>query len=172
MLAAARLSPAHRLIVAGPGYPDGTTWPANVGRIENVPASDHRAFYTSQRFTLNLTRADMIRAGYSPSVRLFEAAACAVPIVSDAWPGLDTFFRPGIDILISDSARQTLRLLTEIPERQRIEIGTRGNRRVLAEHTAEHRAVQLEGYLDESRRSNRTAAAARPLANSAPAAST
>jgi spore maturation protein CgeB len=60
------------------------------------------AFYGAQRFTLNLTRDDMKRAGYAPSVRLFEAAACGVPIISDTWPGLETFFRPGEEILVSD----------------------------------------------------------------------
>jgi spore maturation protein CgeB len=130
----------------------------------------HRRFYTSQRFTLNLTRADMIRAGYSPSVRLFEAAACAVPIISDWWRGLDTIFRPGSEILISDSAEQTRRLLTEIPEPQRIAIGQRARRRVLAEHTAEHRAVQLEEYLGEIR-DTRPRSSGVPIAAPAPAAS-
>jgi spore maturation protein CgeB len=140
----------ERFVVAGPGYRvDG--WPANVAYLPHVPATDHRAFYTSQRFTLNLTRADMIRAGYSPSVRLFEAAACGVPIVSDSWHGLETLFRPGSEILISESAEQTLRLLREIPERERLAIARRARRRVLAEHTAAHRAAQLEKYLDEAR---------------------
>jgi spore maturation protein CgeB len=149
LLAAARQS-TLRFVVAGPGYSvDG--WPSNVDYVPHVPARDHRAFYTSQRFTLNLTRADMIRAGHSPSVRLFEAAACGVPIISDAWRGLETLFRPGSEILISESAEQTLRLLTELSERQRQAIGRRTRARVLAEHTAEHRAVQLEEYVDEVR---------------------
>jgi spore maturation protein CgeB len=151
MLSAARNTDRQRFVVAGPGYPSDTQWPANVERLENVPARDHRAFYTAQRFTLNLTRADMIRAGYSPSVRLFEAAACGVPIISDCWKGLDTLFQPDKEILISESARDTMRFLRELPERERRAIGRRARRRVLAEHTAEHRAVQLEGYLAEAR---------------------
>jgi spore maturation protein CgeB len=94
----------------------------------------------------------MIRAGYSPSVRLFEAAACGVPIVSDCWPGLETFFRPGRDILLSASADDTLRLLNETTDRERATIARRARRRVLAEHTAAHRAAQLEEYLAEVRR--------------------
>jgi spore maturation protein CgeB len=149
LLGAARSS-AHRFIVAGPGYPADMAWPENVDRVDNVPAAEHRTFYTSQRFTLNLTRADMIRAGYSPSVRLFEAAACGVPIISDYWIGLETIFQRDSEILISDSSQQTLDWL-RMPDRQRAAIGRRARRRVLAEHTAEHRAAQLEGYLDESR---------------------
>jgi spore maturation protein CgeB len=149
LLSAARNVPSLRFVVAGPSYPPETRWPANVERIDNVPAHEHRAFYTAQRYTLNLTRADMIRAGYSPSVRLFEAAACGVPIISDYWKGIATLFRPGSEILISMSARETTRYLLEVPERERLAIGRRARRRVLAEHTAEHRAVQLEQYLAE-----------------------
>jgi spore maturation protein CgeB len=146
---AARLLPERRFVVAGPGYPpDG--WPANVARLDHVAASDHRAFYTSQRFTLNLTRADMIRAGYSPSVRLFEAAACGVPIISDYWNGLETILRPGSEIVISRSPAETAHALSSMPDRERRAIARRARRRVLAHHTAEHRAVQLERYLAEA----------------------
>ena len=146
---AARLLPERRFVVAGPGYPpDG--WPANVARLDHVAASDHRAFYTSQRFTLNLTRADMIRAGYSPSVRLFEAAACGVPIISDYWNGLETILRPGSEIVISRSPAETAHALSSMPDRERCAIARRARRRVLAHHTAEHRAVQLERYLAEA----------------------
>jgi spore maturation protein CgeB len=157
MFDAARQS-AFRFVVAGPGY-QTAAWPAAVRRVPHVAAVDHRAFYTAQRFTLNLTRADMIRAGHSPSVRLFEAAACGVPIISDAWRGLDAFFTPGAEILISNSARLTLRLLSEVSEAQRLAVGQRARRRVVAEHTAAHRAVQLEEYLDEVKRPSRTVVA-------------
>jgi spore maturation protein CgeB len=149
MLSAARVLPDRNFVVAGPGYPADTQWPATVARIDNVPASEHRRFYTSQRFTLNLTRADMIRAGYSPSVRLFEAAACGVPIISDYWQGIETIFTPDTEILIAESGRDTLRSLCETPERTRLAIARRARRRVLAEHTAEHRAIELEQHIEE-----------------------
>jgi spore maturation protein CgeB len=123
------------------------------------------------RFALNLTRADMIRAGYSPSVRLFEAAACGVPIISDSWRGLDTIFRPGLEILISGSAAQTSRFLSDVTERERQAIGRRARQRVLSEHTAEHRAVQLEEYVDEARGIGRRERPLRVTAEPAPAAS-
>ena len=86
----ARRWPEGRFAVAGPLYPADLQWPANVDRIEHVGPDRHPWFYGRQRFTLNVTRADMVRLGYSPSVRLFEAAACGVPIISDWWPGLST----------------------------------------------------------------------------------
>ena len=91
--------------MAGPMYPAELEWPGNVERIENVPPRDHPSFYAAQRFTLNVTRADMVRAGWSPSVRLFEAAACGVPVMSDWWEGLDAFFEPGREILIARQRR-------------------------------------------------------------------
>jgi len=156
LIGAARQAPERRFVVAGPGYPEND-WGPNVERVPHVPASEHRAFYTAQRFTLNLTRADMVSAGYSPSVRLFEAAACGVPIISDYWRGLETLFTPDSEILLSESADDTLRHLA-MPERERAAIGRRARRRVLAEHTAEHRAVQLEGYLDLARTRRRAPA--------------
>jgi spore maturation protein CgeB len=169
LIGAARGS-THRFLVAGPGY-RADQWPQNVSHVEHVPASDHRAFYNSLRFALNLTRADMIRAGYSPSVRLFEAAACGVPIISDSWRGLDTIFRPGLEILISGSAAQTSRFLSDVTERERQAIGRRARQRVLSEHTAEHRAVQLEEYVDEARGIRRRQRPLRVTAEPAPAAS-
>lgn len=149
LLEPARRWPEGRFIVAGPQYPDWLLWPENVRRIEHLPPSGHRAFYNSQRFTLNVTRADMVRHGYSPSVRLFEAAACATPILSDAWPGLDEFFAIGKEILLPESPESALRCLRGMPEEERRALGQRARCRVLAEHTAMHRAEQLERYLNE-----------------------
>jgi spore maturation protein CgeB len=145
----ARQAGKLKTVVAGPMYPDEISWPTNVERIEHLAPAAHRHFYNSQRFTLNLTRADMRAAGYSPSVRLFEAAACATPIISDYWPGLETFFEPNRDILTATSADEVLRYLSEISETDRRAIGERARKRVLAEHTAERRAIELEEYVAE-----------------------
>ncbi|UFS72148.1 glycosyltransferase [Geomonas sp. RF6] len=136
-----------RFVVAGPQYPHEIRWPVNTERIEHLPPQDHRDFYCSQRFTLNITRRDMLAAGYSPSVRLFEAAACGVPVISDQWPGIDEFFEPGAEILTAGSPGEVLSYLRELPEEQRLEIGEGARRKVLSSHTATHRAKELEGYL-------------------------
>jgi spore maturation protein CgeB len=146
LIETARTWPEGRFVVAGPQYPDHVRWPRNVRRIDHLPPRRHRGFYNAQRFTLNLTRADMVAAGYSPSVRLFEAAACGTPIISDYWNGLETLFRPGREILIARSSAEVLEQLRETPEPERRLLGERGRRRVLAEHTAAHRAAELEGY--------------------------
>jgi spore maturation protein CgeB len=143
---AARSWPEGRFVVAGPQYPKSIQWPKNVQRIQHLPPERHRRFYNAQHFTLNLTRADMIAAGYSPSVRLFEAAACGIPIITDRWAGIETLFEPGREILIADTWRQVVTWLRTVPEAEREALGTRARRRVLAEHTAAHRAAELEGY--------------------------
>jgi spore maturation protein CgeB len=149
MLDAARQWPQGRFSVVGPMYPEDIRWPANVDREIHLSPREHAAFYGAQRFTLNITRVEMKKAGFSPSVRLFEAGACAVPVISDWWEGLDSLFEIGTEVMISEGAEDTLRFLRNTPEAQRLAIGNAARRRVLAEHTPEHRAIQLENYLRE-----------------------
>jgi spore maturation protein CgeB len=149
------LEPARRLreskfVVAGPQYPESIEWPRNVKRIQHLPPAEHRRFYNSQRFALNVTRAEMIRAGWSPSVRLFEAAACGVPIISDEWPGLDELFAIDEEILIARTTRDVLACLRDLDEEERRAIGLRARVRVLRDHTAAHRARELESYVAEA----------------------
>jgi spore maturation protein CgeB len=136
--------PEGRFVVAGPQYPESLVWPCNVRRIEHLPPDDHRQFYNSQRFTLNITRAPMVTAGYSPSVRLFEAAGCGVPVITDRWAGLDAFFTPDEEIFVCHSADEALQRLMHLPDATRCEIGERARQRVLSAHTASHRAAALE----------------------------
>jgi spore maturation protein CgeB len=149
ILAPARQLPQGPFTVAGPMYPDSIVWPANVEREIHLSPGEHAGFYSSQRFSLNITRAEMKRAGFSPSVRLFEAGACAVPVISDWWKGLDQLFSIGDEVLISEGAEDTLRYLRDISDGRRLAIGQAARERILAEHTPEHRAMQLEGYLKE-----------------------
>jgi spore maturation protein CgeB len=161
LIAAARRWPQGRFVVAGPQYPESISWPANVRRRDHVAASEHRTFYGQMRFTLNVTRRQMVNAGFSPSVRLFEAAACGVPIVSDRWAGLESLFEPGREILIPGSAAAVVEVVRDMPEEERRAVAERARARVLSEHTAEHRARQLEEYVHQ------VAAASKPAARTA-----
>ncbi|EWY38108.1 glycosyltransferase [Skermanella stibiiresistens SB22] len=140
-----------RFVVAGPRYPDTIEWPPNVERIEHLPPDLHRGFYNAQRFTLNVTRADMIAAGWAPSVRLFEAAACGTPIISDWWPGLDSLFEPGLEIIIAIDRASVLEVLRGMTDHHRRTLGARARDRILASHTAAHRAAELEALVSEAR---------------------
>ena len=146
----AKRLPGMKFVVAGPSYPESVRWPANVERIDHLPPAAHARFYNRQRFALNVTRADMIAAGHAPSVRLFEAAACGTPVISDRWAGLGDLFAEGSEISIADSTADVTGWLMGLPERERAAIGAAARRRVLAEHTADRRAAELIDYLKDA----------------------
>lgn len=144
----ARALPHLRFVVAGPQYPDTIDWPSNVERIEHLPPQDHPSFYSRQRFTLNVTRADMIAAGWSPSVRLFEAAACGTPIISDDWRGLSELFPEGKAICIARSTDDVVAVLTGMDEQHRIAMSRAAHGRVMQSHTGGARALHLVSALE------------------------
>ena len=140
----AALLPQNSFLVAGPQYPQDVRFQPNVRRIIHIPPPEHPAFYSSCRFTLNLTREDMVAAGYSPSVRLFEASACGAAILSDPWPGLSDFLTPGEEILLPANAAEVADILRTISDGDRRRIGQRARDRILSEHTSQHRAAEFE----------------------------
>src|SRR5262245_23590282 len=149
LLKPARTWKDGRFVVAEPKYAESISWPTNIQRIEDLPPQAHRDFYNSQKFTLNVTGSDMVKIGYSPSIHLLEAAACATPIITDNWPGLESIFRPNHEILVAETADDVLRFVRDIPNVKRCEIGWNARRRVLREHTAAQRAEALERYILE-----------------------
>jgi spore maturation protein CgeB len=167
----ARKLPDERFVVAGPQYPEGLQWPVNVERVTHVSPQKHREFYSAQRATLNITRSDLVLAGFSPSVRLFEAAACGVPTISDAWPGLETVFVPGEELLVANDSTDVIRHLTTLTAERRHQLGSRARARVLGEHTASHRAASLERLILQLRAQSqvqRSKVRTRSLATSVP----
>jgi spore maturation protein CgeB len=146
LLEPARRLPERRFVVAGPQYPSDIRWPANVERLEHVAPDQHAAFYGACRWTLNVTRADMAAAGYSPSVRLFEASACGTPILSDAWAGLADVFEPGREIMITQSPEEVVAALG-MADAARVAIAEAGRARTLRRHTGVQRAAELETAL-------------------------
>jgi spore maturation protein CgeB len=146
----ARRRPHLAFCVAGPQYPDGIDWPENVERIDHLPPAEHPDFYAASRYTLNVTRADMIAAGWSPSVRLFEAAACATPVISDMWQGIDELFEPDREILLVSGTDEVVRRLASDCDPSGI--GQAAQARVLSAHTSPHRAAELERSIEEAAR--------------------
>lgn len=150
LLTPARELSNERFIVAGSKYPERLVWPGNVDRTEHLAPHEHPVFYAQQRFTLNVTRADMRSLGFSPSVRLFEAAACGTPIISDRWPGLETIFTPTSEILLASCPREVIEIVNGMSEENRLALAERARQRILREHTPDHRARQLESYYLEA----------------------
>ncbi len=143
----ARRRPDLRFVLAGAQYPSEFPWTQNLFFIPHVPPQDHAAFYCSSRLTLSVTRGPMAQMGYCPSGRLFEAAACGVPIVSDEWEGLDYFFEPSREIVVARTTGHVMDALA-MSDEQLGRIARAGRERALTAHTAERRALELENILD------------------------
>lgn len=139
----ARRLPDRKFVVAGPQYPGNIEWPANVERIDHLPPAEHASFYSRQRFTLNVTRADMRTAGWSPSVRLFEAAACRTPIISDYWEGLDELLPGGRAAIFAMNPEDVVRALEDISEADRGRMADTAFSIITAHHTGRARAGEL-----------------------------
>jgi spore maturation protein CgeB len=148
LLCPANKLPERSFLIGGALYPASITWPGNVRHLDHVAPAEHSFFYSSSRFTLNLTRDAMVRAGYSPSVRLFEAAACAAPILSDSWPGIEEFFFPGPEILLPRNGEELQEILQSLSDTERLRIGQAAQARILEKHTHERRAQELERIIE------------------------
>jgi spore maturation protein CgeB len=145
----AKQRPEMRFLLGGSGYGDAFPWSDNIFFLDHVAPPEHCAFFASSRLTLNVTRRDMAQMGYCPSGRLFEAAACGAPILTDVWEGLEMFFEPGREILTARTTTDALAALDLAPAELQ-DIARAGRERTLDEHTSGHRAVQLLKYLEAS----------------------
>lgn len=146
------IEPARRLldqrfVIGGAQYPAEFPWAPNIFFVRHLEPAQHPAFFSSSRLTLNITRRAMKAMGYCPSGRLFEAAACGVPILSDSWAGLEQFFTPGSEILVADRTEQAIEALRMNDGLLR-KVARQARERTMNEHTALHRVFQLECGLD------------------------
>ncbi len=139
----ARRLPQSRFVIAGAQYPKNFPWSPNLFFTRHLESAQHSAFFCSARATLNVTRLAMAQYGYCPSGRLFEAAACGAPILTDGWEGLENFFVPGNEILEVHSAGDVVEALSlEDAALKRMAEAARA--RTLQEHTADRRVLELE----------------------------
>ncbi len=149
-IAPARQYPQYKFLIGGSQYPQDFPWTSNIYFARHVAPDQHPAFYSSSRLTLNVTRGAMARLGYCPSGRLFEAAACGVPVVSDVWEGLDQFYEPQREILFCASEDDTLEALGMSGDALK-QVGARARQRTLDCHTSAHRANELEAILSNAK---------------------
>ncbi len=145
----ARRRPAEKFVIGGAQYPPQFPWTENIWFVRHLPPSEHPAFYCSSRMTLNVTRAAMAQMGHCPSGRLFEAAACGTPILTDAWAGLDQFFTPGEEILVARDTADAIAAL-DLPDASLHAIAARARERTLAEHTAHRRAREMVAAFEQA----------------------
>lgn len=143
--------PQKRFLIGGAQYPDGFPWTGNIAFTGHLEPAQHRGFFCSGRATLNVTRRAMAEYGFCPSGRLFEAAACGVPLLSDGWEGLEQFFTPGEEILRVDTAEEVLDTLC-LSDTELRRVAEAAQFRALREHTADCRVRDLEAALAAVRR--------------------
>jgi spore maturation protein CgeB len=143
----ARRAPHRRFVIGGAQYPESFPWAPNIYFVRHLPPAEHPSFFSSSTVTLNVTRRAMAEMGFCPSGRLFEAAACGVPILTDTWDGLDSFFTPDEEILITRSAADTLAALERSGD-ELTRLAAAARERTLSEHTADRRALELETALE------------------------
>ncbi len=159
----ARRAPAEHFVLGGSLYPETERFPPNVQHLPHVAPPDHAAFFCSSQLTLNVTRSTMARLGHCPSGRLFEAAACGTPLLSDWFEGLDSFFEPGSELCVVRDASDVMDALS-LGDAELARLARLARERTLAEHTAERRAITLERLLDDAASSQREIEAAPALA--------
>jgi spore maturation protein CgeB len=146
----ARRRPERRFLIGGAQYPQNFPWSDNIYFVRHLPPPEHPAFFASSRLTLNVTRQAMAEMGWCPSGRLFEAAACGAPILSDWWEGLDAFFEPGRDILVGRTSEEAVAAL-DLGDAELRRIAANARERVLAEHTSAQRALDFEAAIETAR---------------------
>jgi spore maturation protein CgeB len=147
LIASARRLPDQRFLIGGAQYPAEFPWAPNIYFVQHLEPAQHPAFFSSSRLTLNITRRAMKAMGYCPSGRLFEAAACGCPILSDTWEGLDHFFTPGSEILLAENTEEAMAAIQRSDGALRT-IARQARDRALNEHTAMHRVFALETALE------------------------
>jgi spore maturation protein CgeB len=145
----ARRMPHRRFLIGGAQYPHDFPWTENIRFVWHMPPPLHPAFYCSSRMTLNVTRRAMAEMGYCPSGRLFEAAACGVPVLSDCWEGLEEFFTPREEIIVAHSSEDSMCAL-DFSDEELKRIAGAARERALSQHTAEHRATELEAAVEHA----------------------
>jgi spore maturation protein CgeB len=138
-----------RFLIGGAQYPPDFPWSSNIYFVRHLPPSEHAPFFASSRLTLNVTRRAMAAMGWCPSGRLFEAAACGTPLLSDRWTGLDEFFQPGEEILLADHADDTLAAL-QFDQDQLSGMARRARERTLDQHSSSKRAGDFIELLEQA----------------------
>jgi spore maturation protein CgeB len=146
-LAPAAQFPHKRFLLGGSGW-ETKTLPLNVRLARHVGTRDHNAFFASAAATLNINRESMARYGFSPPTRIFEAAGAAACIITDAWEGIELFFEPGKEILVTKDREVVAEELMRLAPGRAHKLAAAAYARVLSEHTYAQRAFQVSKLLD------------------------
>jgi spore maturation protein CgeB len=149
-LAAATALPDKTFLLGGSGWGDKRL-PPNVRYVGHVYTRDHNAFNCTPTAVLNVNRESMARYGFSPPTRVFEAAGAGACLITDHWEGIELFLEPDREVIVARSGLQVAQCLGGLSPARARELGRAAQQRILAEHTYDHRAAQVEELLDARR---------------------
>lgn len=148
-LQAASLLPEQKFLLGGNGW-ETKEKPANVDYVGHVYTKDHNAFNVTPKAVLNISRESMAKTGFSPATRVFEAAGAGACLITDAWEGIAMFLEPEKEILVAHNGQEVAELLSDLTPYKADRIGKAALKRVLSEHTYQHRAQTLIQVLQET----------------------
>jgi spore maturation protein CgeB len=145
-LAAATALPDRTFLLGGSGWGDKSL-PPNCRYVGHVYTRDHNAFNCTPTAVLNVNRESMARYGFSPPTRVFEAAGAGACLITDDWEGIELFLEPDREVIVARSGTDVAERLGRLDSAEARQIGSAAQRRILAEHTYDHRAAQVEALL-------------------------
>jgi spore maturation protein CgeB len=118
-----------------------------------LPAHRAAAAFASARATVHVPRGPYARSLPGiPTIRVFEALACGIPVVSAPWNDVENLFPPGTYLRATNSAETKNALLALLHDGELAATLTRAGLQTIAErHTCRHRAVELLGIVDSLR---------------------
>ncbi len=148
------LGPVRRLRLTGTVH--GVRYPAAGLQAVADTGLDHRGWlpnhlvpeaFATHRATVHVPRRPYVEALPGiPTIRVFEALACGIPLVSAPWDDVEGLFREG-DFLRARNGRELEAALREaVADRS---LGVQGRETVLARHTCAHRVRELLAILAE-----------------------
>jgi spore maturation protein CgeB len=149
-LAPARSLRSRQFVLAGNGWQDKSL-PPNVRYVGHLYTRDHNAFNCTPLAVLNVNRDSMVRYGFSPPTRVFEAAGAGACVITDAWEGIELFLEPGREVLVAANGQDVIDLVNGLDIERAQQIGRAALARMLAEHTYRHRVLELERLLGNAR---------------------
>ena len=153
LLAPATKLPQYRFTIHGVRYPDdglAALTAAGVAYAGYLPNLEAPATYAASRLTVHIPRQQYTNAMTGiPTIRVFEALACGIPLISAPWQDTEHLFREGDFRWAHSTAEMQSAMLDllETPAKAQ-EQSARGLETVLAHHTCRHRAEQVTSILD------------------------
>jgi spore maturation protein CgeB len=102
--------------------------------------------FAAGRFTVNVPwRMEEAGLPYTPAIRILQALACRIPVVTTPWDECTRMFTPEVDLLVAHDGieiKHRLAALQNDPDLGR-SLADNGYQTVLRQHTCEHRVQEL-----------------------------